>query len=243
MADPTLTLAEEVKRRKCPDIYEGIMKQVGKYLEEFENDESHQTAIDPIEFQEKMSEYQDKIKKELGMAQQKSLTVAREYENISHWVNILNTQQNAFLEDEDESEEVQRFIISFSSNVDQLKGLSTDVVEFLRNLIDNQETPMTIRLSEILKQAHQDLATRRNVLDQVDINLNAATKKLDALTDEHEHLIEQGKTADEQLQRYSASDSYEFVQKAKKCKFIEEQWNDRKRELEEQIQNVQNVAI
>ena len=228
------------ERWQFPDVYERILERVDKHMHMYLNGDDDDTDdVHPDTFPKVLSEHQQRISDALHSAEQDGLAASKEFEDFNHWVTGVHKQQNGLLADGEETKNAESSL-KFIHNTNQLKSLESDLLPHLRMLIETQETPMSVRMLQVARQTENELEARKKVLDQVDVNLSDANAKFEALEVENEELTREAKLVGEHLERYSGTESYDLVSKAKKYKVIEEEWAQRKKELEEQIEGVKN---
>ena len=228
------------ERRQFPDVYERILERVDRQMHKYlhgDDDDTDDVRSDTLP--RVLSEHQQRISDALYSAEQDGLAASKEFEDFNHWVTGVHKQQSGLLADDDETENAESSL-KFIHNTNQLKSLESDLLPHLRMLIETQETPMSVRMLQVARQTENELEARKKVLDQVDVNLSDANAKFEALEVENEELTKEAKLVGEHLERYSGTESYDLVSKAKKYKVIEEEWAERKKELEEQIESVKS---
>lgn len=106
------------------------------------------------------------------------------------------------------------------------------------NVLKN-ESITSIRFENMKKQLEKELEGRKETVKRLKKELKGATKLFNNNVEYHAKLEEELTKLENYLKIYQSKSSIEIIEKAKKHKFIESQWKQKRKELETQIKEIE----
>lgn len=209
---------------------------IQKYESSGSNIPQQQVAIS----KEKLAEAQKVIGSTISQAERSISDGCDGMEMVMNWLSLLQSQSE-FMEEVASSEKSQigQFMLSFTSTSNKLKTLKTDVPEFLRKLIENEETPATIRLAQLWSKMDREYHTRCGILNDVDNQAHIALQRLRKVTAENDSLTAENKHYDEQLETFSNEESYQMIQNARRHDLLLEEWTKKRENIIDQTEKAE----
>ena len=231
---------------EAPDHFEEIYRNVNQQMKNYE--EYQKTRLPKIlseQIQKQFDSSKQKIQTALVKSEMQTMKEFKEFEQITDWISILKTQRSAYTENPDDDEQendstLGSFILSFKENVNDLKTLQTDLTDFLRGLIDKTETPLSTRLKKLYDYSSEELERRQEVQGKVNESIVEAERAYQNGVKENEALIQEMKNSNEKLDSFTDKESFLIVQKAKKARLIQDDWKEKKAQLQRDIQQTQD---
>ena len=230
--------------RKVPELvsetYTHACRQAAEDIQKYETVMSETIRPEVPLSKEKLRAAQKVIKDNLSHAERDISDGCNGIEMISNWLSILKSQA-VFMDEVDKSEKSQigQFMLSFTNTSQKLKNLETDLPEFLRNLIENEETPETIRLAQLWSKMELEYHNRCGIMNDVENQVQIARQRLHKVTVENEALTAENQHYDEQLETFSNSESYQMIQNARRHDLLLEEWAKKREAILEETDKVE----
>ena len=220
-----------------PAEFETIFKSVNDRLDDFDRLQHEKSKNKARQGQTQI--IQNRILKTIGATEENTAQRFHDVESISNWMNILHVEQETIQQptndEDDRTANENAVLMSYRGNTVELKTLETEVQQLLRNMIDTKETPLTIRLQKILSNAKDNLSTRQDMLKRIQKSIEKQDSIIQNSTDESANLNKEYDKYSNILSEYKSKDNYGTIQKAKKIKYMQNEWQEKKGKMMKQI--------
>lgn len=215
-------------------LFSSVFNRVEKQLELYDKVESK--FQDSLKFDEhnRLKSKISKVRSNIISSQNQTDLIAKEVDSMNQWMISLEEQKKTIM-NIDNIQIPEGFIQKFSTNSSMMKEFEHDLLFYLRNYINSYETPQVLRLKECFKRSMKMKIDRLEMYETISDRCQQAEKKFIEVDAENKNLTTECQKSDETLARFSTSESYALVQKAKRQKFIIEDWSRRKKELLDEI--------
>ena len=232
MIEPNIKF--DPKTDDASDIFLGVFRNIENQLREFD-------LIDK-DFQESLkTNSSGRIKRQMVDMKEKLKTNENHADLVSATVDDLSKWMNAIFESQKTMDEFENmkipddFIIKFGTSQRMVKSMGEEIIPQLNHFINSYETDDVVRLKGILMNKRSQKFERIKTLEQLNQQYEQACAKYDDVMKENKIAAEEFKKHDELLTNLSSSESYEVVQKAKRQKYVVEEWKKKKQSMLDEI--------
>lgn len=222
-----------------PNDFEEIFTHVQERLGTFEEIQTEESSTRNSINIKKIRSAKTIIDDDIAEIEKYTVSRYKEVENVHDWFNILHAQQQTTNMSETEGKQMANdFVFSFKTNMNQLTSLQTDLLVTLQNLIENRETPTSIKFKYEHQAVTKELENRRESVRHIQRTLNHAIDKFDQASIENNKLKNEMTAVELQLSSFQDKQGYDIVQKAKKYIIAIDEWNVKKESLSNQIADI-----
>ncbi|KAK8894142.1 hypothetical protein M9Y10_022575 [Tritrichomonas musculus] len=215
-------------------LFTSVFNRVEKQLELYDKVETK--FQDSLKFNEpgKLKIKMKKVRTDIISSENQTDLIAKEVDSMNQWMISLEEQKKTIMKIDD-IDVPDEFILKFGTNSAMMKDFEHDLLFYLRNYINSYETPQVIRLKECFKRSLKSKIDRLEMFEQISDRCQQAEKKFIEADAENKDLTAECQKSDEALAHFSTSEAYLLVQKAKRQKFLIEDWARRKKEILDEI--------
>lgn len=213
-----------------------IFRRVETQLEEYDKIELEIQSFLNGSLPQKIRNRLKKVQADLSISEVNARTISNEVDLLNRWLRSLEEQKKTILK-VDNNVIPANITRSFGSNAKILKEMEIELLVFIRQCIDSYETPTQIRLTQNFKMAQKKKADRLKVFQQLSDRSAQLQAKFVEVEAENQALTSECKRVDEILHRFSTSEAFEQLQKAKKQRYIVDDWKTKKMELMDKIES------
>lgn len=219
--------------------YRNIFNTVSQDLNQYENEIGDYTEAEARKIDAYAESLFEKVLGKVHQYNKSSYTMYKNCEDVDSWFQRVKTLQDTiFKVDTKDTAEWGNFLFKQAQNSRQLQEMETEVLAKLRQLVNEEESPEYIRLKLMRDDMASRLEIRKSVANQLENEINIAITQLNNTIQSRDTFVREMEKAEQTLKIFTAKNSFQIVQDARKKEIIEHNWIRRNIELVDSIETL-----
>lgn len=221
------------------EVYRNIFSSISQDLKHYEEDVGKFTEEEARKIDLYAETLFDKVIDKVHQYNKNSYSMFKSCEDVESWFQrVKSLQDTTFKEDVKGEGNWGNFLFKHAQSSRQLQQLETEVLAKLRQLVNEEESPEYVRLKLMKEDMSSRLQIRNSVASQIENEINNATVQLNNTVQSRDVLVRDMERAEQTLKIFTAKNSFQIVQDARKKEIIENGWIRRNIELADQIETI-----